>query len=61
MPVCERCNLEIGYDEVCRSVKKLKGGKLPDTDEIAFEYLKKGGMYVMAWLVRMFNGRMHEE
>ena len=30
MPVCERCNVEIGYDEVvCRDVKKMIGGRSP--------------------------------
>ena len=56
-----RCNDEIGYSEVCGAVKKLKGDKLPGIDEIAVEYLKKGGMYVIECLVRMFNGCMREE
>ena len=30
MPVCERCNDESVYNEVCGTSKKLKGGKLPD-------------------------------
>ena len=40
MPVCKSYN-----DEVCRAVKKLKGGKLSGIDETFVEYLRKGGMY----------------
>ena len=56
MSVCERCNDKIRYEEFCGAIKKLKGGKSPSIGEITVEYLKKGGMYVMKWLARMFNG-----
>ena len=44
MSFCERFNDKIRYDEVWGAVKKLKGSKLPGCNEIAVEYLKKGGM-----------------
>ena len=43
MPRCERCDEEIGCDEISANVRKLKGGKSPGLDEIVGEYLKRGG------------------
>lgn len=37
------------------AVKILKEGKLPSVDKIAVENLKKGGVFVLEWLVRHFN------
>ena len=58
IPVCKRCNDKIWYN-VCGAVMNLKSGKLPGINEITVEYLKRGGPFVLEWLVRMFN--MHEE
>ena len=60
MPVCERCNDNIEYAEICEAVRKLKGGKSPGIDEVAVEFLKRGGECVLEWLVRMFNGCFRE-
>ena len=37
MPVCERCNDEIEYNEVWGAVRGLKGGKAPGVDEVVAE------------------------
>ena len=40
-------NVEIDFDEINGAVRRLKGGKLPGIDEIAVEYLKRGGECVL--------------
>ena len=60
MPRCERCDEEIGYDEISANVRKLKGGKSPGVYEIMGQYLQTGGESVVEWLVRLFNGCFRE-
>ena len=60
MPRCERCDQAIGRDEINANVRKLKGGKSPGVDEVMGEYLKSGGVSVIEWLVRLFNGCFRE-
>ena len=60
MPRCERCNEAIGGDEINSNVRKLKGGKSPGVDEVMGEYLKSGGVSVIEWLARLFNGCFRE-
>ena len=60
MPWCERCDEAICCDEINENVKKLKGGKSLGVDEVMGEYLKSGGVSVIEWLVRLFNGCFRE-
>ena len=36
------------------------GGKSPGVDEVMVEHLKSGGVSVVEWLVRLFNGCFHK-
>ena len=60
MPGGVKCDDEIEYEEVYEAVRKMKGGKSAGIDEIVAEYLKKGGVAMIEWLVRMFNGCFRE-
>ena len=45
----------ISLVEVREAVNEMKSGKAPGLDEFPFECLKKGGMAVLEWLVRLLN------
>ena len=45
----------ISLDEVGDAVNEMKSGKAPGLDIFPLEYLKKGGMAVLEWLVRRLN------
>ena len=47
--------LEIGVEDVRKTVRKLKGGKLPGVDGITGEMLKCGGESLLEWLRKFFN------
>ena len=56
MPVLGRENeREITRKEVLDAVNETKAGKAPGMDECRAEYLKKGGVTMLDWLVRLFN------
>ena len=39
--MCQRCNIEIEYDEINGAVRRLKEGKSSVINEVAVEYLKR--------------------
>ena len=41
--------------EVGEAANEMKSGKAPGLDGFPVEYLKKGGMAVLEWLVRLLN------
>ena len=43
----------ISLDEVGEAVNEMKSGKAPGLDGFPVECLKKGGMAVLEWLVRL--------
>ena len=45
----------ISIEEVGEAVNEMKSGKAPGLDGFLVEYLKKGGMAVLEWLVRLLN------
>ena len=45
----------ISLEEVREAVNKMKSGKAPGPDGFPVECLKKGGMAVLEWLVRLLN------
>lgn len=51
----ERNSREIGYDEVVEARKEMKVGKAPGLDGCVVECVKKGGMVMGEWLVRLLN------
>ena len=56
MPVLGELNERpISIDEVREAVNEMKLGKAPELDGFPVEYLKKGGMAVSEWLVRLLN------
>ena len=56
MPVLgERLVADITEEEVREAVEVMKAGKAPGLDGIATECLKKGGVTIVEWLVRLLN------
>ena len=56
MPVLRELNERaISFDEVMEAVKEMKSGKASGLDEIPVECLKKGGVAILEWLVRLLN------
>ena len=56
MPVLGDLNERaISLKEVGEAVNEMKSGKAPGVDEFPVECLKKGGMAVLEWLVRLLN------
>ena len=47
----------ISLEEVGEAVNKMKSGKAPGLDGFPVECLKKGGMAVLEWLVRLLSLR----
>ena len=45
----------ISLEEVGEAVNEMKSGKVPGPDGFPVEFLKKGGMAVLEWLVRLLN------
>ena len=45
----------ISLEEVGEAVNDIKSGKAPGLDGFPVECLKKGGMAVLEWLVRLLN------
>ena len=45
----------ISLEEVGEAVNEMKSGKAQGLDGFPVEYLKKGGMAVLEWLVRLLN------
>ena len=45
----------ISLEEVWEAVNEMKSGKAPGLDGFPVECLKKGGMAVLEWLVRLLN------
>ena len=45
----------ISLEEVGEAVNEMKSGKAPGLDVFPVECLKKGGMAVLEWLVRLLN------
>ena len=45
----------ISLDKVGEAVNEMKSSKAPGLDEFTVECLKKGGMAVLEWLVRLLN------
>ena len=45
----------ISLEEVGEAVYEMKSGKAPGLDGFPVECLKKGGMAVLEWLVRLLN------
>ena len=45
----------ISRDEVWNAVRRMKEGKATGLDECSAECVKKGGVIVIDWLVRLFN------
>ena len=43
----------ISLEEVRKALNEMKSGKTQGLDRFSVEYLKKGGMAVLEWLVRM--------
>ena len=56
MPRMRNTNEKIGSREVVAAINRLKAGKASGMDGIAGECIRKGGVAVVEWLVRMFNG-----
>ena len=42
-------------EEIMGALKKMKGGKAAGMDGIVVEMLKKGGISIIDWLLRIFN------
>ena len=56
MPVLGDLNERaISLEEVGQAVNEMKSGKAPGLDGFPVECLKKGGMAVLEWLVRLLN------
>ena len=56
MPVLGDLNERaMSLEEVGEAVNEMKSGKAPGLDEFPVESLKKGGMAVLEWLVRLLN------
>ena len=56
MPVLGDLNgRAISLEEVGEAVNEMKSGKAPGLDRFPVECLKKGGMAVLEWLVRLLN------
>ena len=56
MPVLGDLNERaISLEEVIETVNEMKSGKTPGLDGFSMECLKKGGMAVLEWLVRLLN------
>ena len=56
MPVLEYLNQRaISLVEVREAVNEMKSGKAPGLDGFSVECVKKGGMAVLEWLVRLLN------
>ena len=56
MPVLGDLNERaISLEEVWEAVSEMKSGKVPGLDGFPVECLKKGGMAVFEWLVRLLN------
>ena len=56
MPVLGDLNERaMSLDEVGEAVNEMKSGKAPGLDGFRVECLKKGGMAVLEWLVRLLN------
>ena len=56
MPVLGDLNERaISLEEVREAVNEMKSGKAPGLDGFPVECLKKGGMAVLEWLVRLLN------
>ena len=53
MPRMRNLNEEIGSREVMATINQLKAGK---ASGIAGECIRKGGVAIVEWLVRVFNG-----
>ena len=51
----------ISLEEVMEAVNEMKSRKAPGLDEFPMECLKKGGMAVLEWLVRLLNLSFHME
>ena len=45
----------ISLEEVGEAVNEMKSGKAPGLDGFPVEYLKKGGMAVLEWVVTLLN------
>ena len=60
IPVCWKCNDEIGYHEIIGAVRSLKRDKSPCIDEVSVVYLKRGGDCGLELLLRMFKGCFRE-
>ena len=56
MPRMRNMNEVIGCKEVMAAVNRLKAGKAAGMDGVAGECIKSGGITVVEWLVRVFNG-----
>ena len=56
MPRMRNLNEEIESREVVAAINRLKAGKASGMDGIAGECIRKGGVAIVEWLVRMFNG-----
>ena len=56
MPVLGDLNERaISLKKVREAVSEMKSGKAPGQDEFPVECIKKGGMAVLAWIVRLLN------
>ena len=55
MPMMNGRDREIEKEEVERAISRMKEGKAPGMDGIAAECIKKGGVSVVEWLVRLFS------
>ena len=47
--------MAISLEEVREAVKEMQSGKAPGRDGFPVKCLKKGGMAVLEWFVRLFN------
>ena len=47
--------IAISLEEVEEAVNEIKSGKAPGLDGFTVDCLKKGGMAVLEWLVRLLN------
>ena len=45
----------VSLEEVWQAVNEMMSGQAPGLDRFPVEYLKKGGMAVLEWLVRPLN------
>ena len=46
---------DVRREEVVKALQKMKNGKATGVDEIAAEFLRKGGDSVVEWLCRLLN------